>query len=100
MTLNIDRLEAVCDTMKVVNFTPTSDKRVRSDRAIFLEVRQKLFKKLISKEGAAKEFKLKLTYYEAYQFEEWLREWLFGESPSFQTTLVRLVADDLNQKLA
>lgn len=99
MTLTYDRLAAVCETMNVVKYAPTSDKRVRSDRAIFSEVRQKLFKKLIGKEGAAKDFKLKLAYYEAYQLEEWLREWLFGQSASLETTLVRLVADELDQKL-
>ena len=100
LTLNYPRLNAVCDTMKVVQYAPTSDKRVRSDRAIFSEVRQKLFKKLIGKEGATKDFKLKLTYYEAYQLEDWLREWLHEQAASLEVTLVRMVADELNQKLA
>lgn len=100
INLNYNRLSAVCETMKVVKYAPTSDKRVRSDRAIFSEVRQKLFKKLIGKEGAPKDFKLKLAYYEAYQLEDWLREWLHEQSSSLETTLVRVVADELNQKLA
>ena len=74
--------------------------RVRSDRTIFSEVRQKLFKKLVHKEGTTKHFKLKLKYYEAYHLEHWLRYWLCNQIPSLTVTLVRIVADELNQKLA
>ena len=100
ISLNIYRLSAVCETLKLVEYHPTTDRKVRSDRAIFSEVRQKLFKKLVDKEGTTKAFKLKLKYYEADQLEAWLRQYLYDQPESLQVILVRIVADELNQKLA
>lgn len=96
---NRERLLAVCRTMENVGYIDTNDKSIKADRSIFSQTRAKLLSKLITKEKARKDFKIKLAYHEAYQLEKWLREWLLGQNASIEATLVSLVADELDQKL-
>lgn len=98
--LTRDRLIALIKAIEVTVYEPTNDKRIRADRCIFSEVRSKLLKKYVDREHKPKPFNLKLKYYEAYALELYLRDWLFEQRLDHTVRLVRLVADDINQKLA
>lgn len=99
LSLTKDRLIAICSTMEVVDYLPTLDKRIKSDRAVFSEIRTLLFKKRVERERNHKDFNLKPKYYHAYHLLQYLQEWSFDQAFSHTRALVNIVTAELDQKL-
>ncbi|KQC30197.1 hypothetical protein [Flagellimonas eckloniae] len=99
--LNLEKLKAINGELAELNFEPSSIRLINVKRSILRQVGKKLMKKQIDVYPSNKTFKFKLEYYEADQLESCLRMSIvdLGHREEHYHTL-RMVADEINQKLA
>ncbi len=102
INLSLAKLRAINEELNRVGYEPTNVRQERVERSILHEVGIRLMKKQLDVFPRTKPFTYKLKYHEAASLENFLRSllWLSKEPISENHRLRRIVADDINQKLA
>lgn len=98
--INLQKLQEINGVLATFSFEPTNHRKENVERAIMAQVSKKLAKKQIDVFPKKKDFNYKLTYYEADSLENMLRFIVQNDVKGEATYLLRIVADEINQKLA
>lgn len=97
--LNYEKLKAVNTVLAGIGLEPTNSRSENVERAILRQISNKLFKKQIDVFQSTKPFHFKMQYYEANTIEKFLR-FEIEAGNVIEVNPLRIVADEINQKLA
>ncbi len=101
IAFTLDKLLAVNHTFKYCSLEHCPDRKIKATRSILVQVSAKLLKKYIDKTTTTSSFKITLKYHEADVLESYLRMFIGTDMVTkYMSTLINIVADDINQKLA
>lgn len=101
LQLTANKLKAICQILREIKTEAGPTRKEMANRSILDQVGTKLLKKEIDKSNADKPFKIDLFYYEADVLESILLTWLTHENEkSYYYSIIQIVANALNQKLA
>ena len=100
INLNLEKLRALNATLEVLGHEPVEDRTQRVFRSILKEIGIKLVKKQLDVFPGTKDFAYRLKFYQADVLEQWILFYLQGSEKNYQNHLLKVVADDINQKLA
>lgn len=101
ISLNLNKITAVNQELQQIEYEPSTSRTERVERSILDQVAKRMMKKQINIYPSNKPFNFKLEYYEANTLELILRTFLKGMSGNEENYHpLRMVADDINQKLA
>tara|TARA_B100001778_G_C18093563_1_gene408537 strand:- start:12 stop:335 length:324 start_codon:yes stop_codon:yes gene_type:complete len=100
--LNLERLRPINHCLSSLTYEPTNERMANVNRSILDQLGKKLMKKQIDVYPSQKTFKFKMTYYEADALERFIRDTspdIAGLEEMHHHSM-RMVADEINQKLA
>lgn len=100
--LSLERLRPINHCLSIVSYEPTNERAANVNRSIMAHLGKRLMKKQIDVLTSTKPFKFKMEYYEADALESFIRTTSL-DVPGLDDThyhSLRMVADEINQKLA
>lgn len=101
--LNLERLRPINHCLSQLLYEQTNDRRSNAKLSILEQLAKKLMKKQIDVYPSHKSFKFKMAYYEADALEGFIRSVSDGNTLGLDEShyhSLRMVADEINQKLA